>query len=140
MQRSSVETVNGAHTRGPSPRSGQVALHVATFAASQPVAPSGMQPHGRPGTIPSPAQRWPAGQVPLQNGACASPHGWLPSGVHAQNGDASWTNVHARPVGQLPAQLPGPPPHAPSVVVVVVGTTHPPGPHASQQLVRAPTQ
>jgi hypothetical protein len=129
---------NGAHVRGPSTPSAQVAAHVSVSASPQAVAPSGMQLHGRPGTMASPPQRWPAGQVPLQKGTVAEPHGWLPSGTQPQNGNWSCTNAQVRPASHVPLQLPGPPPHGGNVVLVV--GAHPVALHASQQLSNAPTQ
>jgi len=138
IQRSVELTTNGAQTRVPSTPSAQVAVQVLVEDSPQAVAASGMQLHGRPGTMPSAPHRSPSGQVPLQNGTVADPHGWLPSGTQPQNGNASCTNAQVRPDGQRPPQLPGPPPHSGSVVVVV--GAQPVASHASQQLGTAPTQ
>lgn len=101
------------------------------------VVPSGTQMQGASGKRPLAPQCVPAAHCPLQYGNRASPQGWLPSGAQPQKGGTSAMNWQTNPVGQEPPQLPGPPPHG--IVVVVVGGTHPPAPHASQQLVYAPT-
>jgi hypothetical protein len=50
----------------------------------------------------------------------------------------SCTNAQVRPAGHVPPQLPGPPPHTGSVVVVV--EAQPLASQASQQLVKEPMQ
>ena len=87
-------------------------------------------------------QASPGGQVPLQNGWVASPHGWLPSGTQPQYGGKSEMGAHVSPASHAPPQENGPPPHDAGrlvVVVEVVVGVQPLGPQASQQLVNALT-